>query len=184
MKNTCFYSAVARAEQSLRLRYYYVSSDDRADALQTAILRFLEKTYCFDSAELEHNLPSFLTDEDECTRWLSRVAEHSIIDHWRKKQNINSLPSVFSLDQEQKNELIEQLCSSLPPFEISLDYSEALQTIELPIRECFELHVEGWTFYEIASHLGISEACAQKRYQRAKQRIRKILASYSITKRK
>jgi len=178
MKNFCFYSAIACAEKSIHIRYYYVSADDQADALQDSVLRFLEKAHSIGTMTLDYNAPSFLTDEDECMRWLSRVAERSIIDKWRNRRNISKLSIDSQIDRDDIEPLMENICSYYPHVEISYDCIIALQSLKKPMRECFELHIEGWAFYEIANQLNISEKCAQKRFQRAKERLRKTLATY------
>lgn len=181
MKNFCFYSAIARAEKSIRIRYYYVPADDQADALQDSILRFLEKASSIDTLALEHNAPSYLTDEDECMRWLSRVAERAMIDRWRNSRTINKLSIGTQIIQDNNELIVEHICMYFQHVDIIFDCATAIQELKVSMRECFELHIDGWTFCDIAHRLGITEQCAQKRFQRAKERLRKALASYTIS---
>ncbi len=181
MKSTCFYNAIARVEKILRVQYYYVSPDDRADALHDSILRFLETKDTYSIAEVKHNLPSFLINEDECTLWLSRVAQRTIITCWRKGRNTESISSILAFSQEKIHEVVENTYSCHPNTEIAFDCITALQSLNVSMRECFELHLNGWTFYDIAMQLKISDSCAQKRYQRAKQKLQSTLRIYAVS---
>lgn len=180
MKNTCFCSAIARAEKTLRVHFYYVSTDDRADALYDSILRFLEIKYSFEMNNSEHDLPAYLMDENECTLWLTRVAQRRLVSHWRKMRHAESISSIIVANQQQITETIESLHSFFPQSDISYDCRTALQRLNRLTRECFELHHNGLTYYEIAAQLNISDSCAQKRYQRAKQELQRLLNSYAV----
>ena len=87
---------------------------------------------------------------------------------------------MLSLNQEQIHEIIENTHSIQPDTEVAFDCFTALQSLNESMRECFELHINGWTFYDIAAQLNISDSCAQKRYQRAKHKLQRTLKMYAV----
>jgi RNA polymerase sigma-70 factor (ECF subfamily) len=143
----------ARTARSLWVYLYRVTRNatDADDIMQEAFCRFLG------------NGPA-LDDEQQCRRYLYRIASNLLVDRWRRQQ------------REQVSELDERTLGHDPR---RLEHEDVLQVLaRLAPRERALLwlaHVEGQSHEEIAHALGLARGSVRVLLFRARERLREML---------
>ena len=107
-------------------------------------------------------------------------AEEQGLPAYARKTIVNLLRSGLrrrSVERRIQQRLNSERLPSDPDHDSTIDVRRALLMMSVPDRACLALrHYEGRSDQEIAAVLGISEAAAKKRVQRAQHRLRALMS--------
>ncbi|MFM7774641.1 MAG: RNA polymerase sigma factor [Candidatus Kapaibacterium sp.] len=147
----------------------YASAQDRADALQNALLRLLSL----------QRASGLRMNDDDMRKWLQCVATRMLVDAYRGRRHVLCFTDAYSVDEETNAVVNEpELDSKSGVSDIGMDIGAALFRLSPSLRFPFELHSQGFTCDEIADILDISRDAAHKRVQRARREMRRQLRDY------
>ncbi len=146
--------------------------DDSLDIAQEVFLK------------LYHNIGSF-KEESSFSSWLYRIAKNSALDFLRKEKNIRqniSLVTESSYGEEVQMEIPDTSEKTSP--EASMLQKERNELLYSALDELSDEHKEiillrdinGYTYEEITSILGIEQGTVKSRLFRARENLRKILS--------
>ncbi|GHO93128.1 RNA polymerase subunit sigma-24 [Reticulibacter mediterranei] len=116
--------------------------------------------------------------------WLYRIVSNATLMQRRRKA-LTTLPLVEEVDEEQVSRAIDLIDEDSTPdnyvlqTELRATINRALVLLPATLRDAFVLrHIEGLSTRAAAESLGIEESALKVRVYRARQELRKILASY------
>lgn len=146
-----------------RLRSYFRSRlsdpDQVEDLLQEVLLKAFAKK-------------SQVRDDQRLTAWIYRIANHVLVDHYRKKGRLQH--------EAEFGEHLPDVETDLPFEDRTREFSACLlpmiQGMPEPYREALLLtEMEGLSQKELAERLGISYSGAKSRVQRGREKLRERL---------
>lgn len=146
----------------------YASAQDRADALQNALLRLLSL----------QRTSGLSMNEDDMRKWLQCVAARMLVDAYRGKRQLICFTDVYADSEDSTTAHEPELDGKSGVSDIGMDIGSALFRLSPSLRFPFELHSQGFTCDEIANILDISREAAHKRVQRARREMRRQLRDY------
>jgi RNA polymerase sigma-70 factor (ECF subfamily) len=110
---------------------------------------------------------------DELRRWMATVMRNLFIDQRRRKQAnrraLVTMPAVGAATAEEHEVTPTWACFT------SENVASAVETLDPPFREVFELHAKGASLSQVATELGIPASTAGTRLFRARRKLRAIL---------
>ncbi len=112
-----------------------------------------------------------LKSEDKLTSWLFRITRNAIVDEYRKRNRVDSLPEPEQLadssDDPAPPEIMKELTACIVPF---------LHQLEEPYKEAITLvEMEGLTQTELAVRLDLSVSAVKSRVQRGREKLHSML---------
>lgn len=107
-----------------------------------------------------------ITDEQRLGAWVHRIAQNSLMDHYRKKNLKEPIEGKDFNAVEDPMSYNELLASLVKPFmkQLPEEYREALILTD----------IEGLSQKELAERLGISYSGAKSRVQRARKKLKEV----------
>ena len=164
-----WHAAISTVSSRLYRAFGYTSPQDRADALQNAVLRLLS---------LQRTSGLYMNDEDTIN-WLHCVASRMLVDAYRGRTQTKVFSDAFTTSDDSSVSVHEP---SVKPAqgtsELGMDIGSALYRLSPSLRLPFELHSQGFSCDEIAVVLHITRDAAHKRVQRARREMRRLLKDY------
>ena len=133
-----------------------VSDDAEAeDILQEVFIRIHRHLCC-------------LPEEDRLESWIYQITRNLIIDHYRRRRDLEEIPEDLPADFEIIDDDPDD-----PEAELAVSLKEMVAALPEPYRQALILtEYEGLTQKEMAERLGISHSGAKSRVQRARDRLR------------
>ncbi len=137
-----------------------VADDDEAeDILQEVFIRIHRNLCCRPDPEWE-----------KPEGWIYQIARHLIIDHYRRRREMVSVPEDLPAEPDCPEED--------PEAELALSLKDLVEELPEPYRQALLLtEYEGLTQKQLAEQMGISLSGAKSRVQRARGRLRDMLLS-------
>ncbi len=121
-----------------------------------------------------------LRDRERVAPWLYRIAATTALEH-RRRSGRRRRREREAMDRQTEREPSDPLDWLLRREREAL-VREAVA--KLPGRDAEVLmlkHAEGWSYRQLAEHLGIGEGAVQSRLHRARERLRAELARHGVT---
>ncbi len=147
----------------------YTSAQDRADALQNALLRLLSL----------QRTSGLIMNDDDMRKWLHCVATRMLVDSHRGRRYLQNFADSADTDDDIPLGVREHATTATAAeSDIGMDIGSALYRLSPSLRFPFELHSQGFNCEEIAGVLNISRDAAHKRVQRARREMRRYLRDY------
>ncbi len=109
-----------------------------------------------------------LRDSEKLQSWMYQIARNAIIDHYRTRKPIQTLPEEMPVERpENSRQTRQEMASWLLPLIAILP-----NTYRDPVRLS---EIENWSHQQVADHLGISLSAAKSRVRRGKLIIKDAL---------
>lgn len=114
-----------------------------------------------------HTKINSLKEEDKLKSWVYQITRNSVLDHFRKSKQIDSIEKDFPEEIESQT-FNNELTKCLIPFvkQLSPDFEEAIRKTDLG-----KLSQK-----EFAEEIGISYSGAKSRVQRARQELKELFS--------
>ncbi len=114
-----------------------------------------------------HSRLDTLSDEERIRSWVYRIAQNTIVDHYRVSKLHEPLPDDIAEEPDESDEVWRELECCLRPMIKHLPerYREALLLAEL----------EGLPLKEVAERLGLSLPGAKSRVQRGRAKFKELM---------
>lgn len=133
------------------------NESDAADLAQEAFVRMYEKRVQPETAKA----------------WLFKTGYHLFVDQWRRKRKaihvpLESVPEMPVLDGSPERAAVGA--------ELRMEVDQALKALKPRDRQVLRMLMHsGWTYKEIAEHIGVSENAIKTLVHRARKRMRELM---------
>lgn len=157
--------------------------------LRTVLSSRVQEKACIDDLMQEVFL-AVVRQRDELDRveklepWLYRIAVRAVLQHRRKMGRYRKRLEDYWLQQSYQSQpdAVPDPLSWVIHDEATTLMTQALQHLRPSDREVLLLkHAHGWTYREIAEHLGASLSTVEYRISRARDRLRRLIHTSTST---
>ena len=106
--------------------------------------------------------------ESSLKTYIARIAHNRAVDHVIKEQRRLN-------DDQEYDESTDTFSSTDSSHEQALDLMSGLHKLKISYRQVIALQLEGFTFQEIATTLGLNEDAVAQRASRARQQLARLM---------